>query len=70
MSDNLITALVSIVVAIIGLASLSVILSPKAQTGGVIKAASGGLAQDIAAATSPLGGGSYAPSVYGGQGIN
>ena len=57
MSDQLVTALVTIVVAIIGLASLSVILSPHAQTAGVIRAGSGGLAQDINAAVSPVTGG-------------
>jgi hypothetical protein len=57
MSDQLVTALVTIVVAIIGLASLSVILSPHATTQGVIKAGAGGLAQDIGAAVSPVTGG-------------
>lgn len=57
MSDNLVTALVSIVLAIIALASLATILSPHAQTANVIKAGSGGLAQDIAAATAPVSGG-------------
>jgi hypothetical protein len=57
MTDQLVTALVSIVLAIIALASLAVIVSPSAQTGGVIKAASGGLATDISAATGPVTGG-------------
>lgn len=57
MSDNLVTAVVSIVLAIIGLASLSVLLSPNAQTSNVIKSASGGLATDIMAATGPVTGG-------------
>ena len=57
MSDNMITAIVAVVTAIIGLAALSVILSPQAQTGSVIKAASGGLATDIQAATAPVTGG-------------
>lgn len=57
MSENLTTAIVSIVLAIIGLASLATILSSNAQTSNVIKAASGGLAQDIQAATGPVTGG-------------
>ena len=57
MSENLVTALVSIVVAIIGLATLSVILSPKASTSAVIGAGSQGLATDITAAVSPVAGG-------------
>jgi hypothetical protein len=58
MTDQLVTALVTIVVAIIGLASLSVILSPKAATSQVIQAGSSGLAQNISAAISPVTGGS------------
>ena len=57
MSDQMITAIVAVVTAIIGLAALSVILSPNAQTGNVIKAASGGLATDIGAAVAPVSGG-------------
>ena len=54
MSDQLITALVSIVLAIIGLAALSVVLSKQANTSGVIQAASGGLSTDIGAAVAPV----------------
>ena len=72
MSDNLITALVSIVVAIVGLAALATVLSPSAQTKGVISAASSGLATDIKAAVSPvsggLGGGLSLPSIGNGLG--
>lgn len=57
MSENLITALVSIVVAIIGLAALATVLSPQAQTSKVIGAGSQGLATDIQAAVSPVSGG-------------
>ena len=57
MSENLITALVSIVVAIIGLAALAVVLSPNAATSKVIGAGAGGLAQDIGVAISPVSGG-------------
>lgn len=58
MSDQLITAIVSVVLGIIGLATLAVILSPQAQTSQVTKAASQGLATDIAAAVAPVTGGS------------
>jgi len=57
MSDNLITAMVAVVTAIIGLAALSVVLSPNAQTSNVLKAASGGLSTDIGAAVAPVSGG-------------
>jgi hypothetical protein len=58
MNDSLVTALVSIVLAIVGLATLAVIVSPNAQTGNVIKAGAGGLAADIGAAVAPVTGGS------------
>lgn len=57
MSDQLITAIVSVVLGIIGLATLAVILSPQAQTANVTTAASKGLATDIAAAVAPVTGG-------------
>lgn len=63
MSDNLVTAVVSIVLAIIGLASLATILSSKANTSQVIQAASGGLATDIGAAVSPVTGGSIGTGI-------
>ena len=58
MSDSLVTALVSIVLAIIALAALATVLSPKAANAKVIGAGSQGLAMDIAAATSPVTGSS------------
>ncbi len=57
MSDQLITAIVSIVLAIIGLAALATVLGGKAQTSDVIKSASSGLSTDIAAAVAPVSGG-------------
>jgi VIT1/CCC1 family predicted Fe2+/Mn2+ transporter len=71
MSDNLVTALVSIVLAIISLAALATILSPHAQTSTVIRAGSQGLATDITAAVSPVTGGGFglsAPSLSNGFG--
>lgn len=58
MSDNLITGLISVLIALVGLASLSVILSPKAQTSQVLQAGSQGFAADLNAATSPVTGNS------------
>jgi PRD1 phage membrane DNA delivery len=57
MSDQLITALVSIVLGLVGLAALATVLSPQAQTAGVINAGAGGLATDLKAATAPVSGG-------------
>lgn len=56
MSDQLITAIVSIVLGLIGLAALATIFSPQAKTGSVIQSASQGLGFDIGAATAPVTG--------------
>lgn len=71
MHDNLVTALVSIVVAFIGLAAFATAVSPKAKTGAVIAAGAGGIATDIAAAVSPVTGQNYSGPLMGyGSGIN
>ena len=58
MSDQLITSIVTVVTAIIGVAILAVLVSKQSQTSTVIKAASSGFAQDLSAALSPISGGS------------
>lgn len=70
--DRLTESVVTIAVAIIGLATLAVIVSRNANTVNVIKAASGGFNTSLATAISPVtgagGGGfnSYMPSFGGG----
>jgi uncharacterized membrane-anchored protein YitT (DUF2179 family) len=70
MSEQLITSIVTVVTAIIGVAILAVLVSNQSQTGTVIKAGASGFAQDLAAALSPVTGGSgysinsILPSVY------
>ena len=61
MSDNLSTGIVSVALAIIGVATLAVILSTKANTPAVINAGSNALASNILAAVSPITG--QAPSL-------
>lgn len=61
MSENLVTALVSVLVALIGLAALSVVLSPQAKTTSVIQAGSTGFAGLLRAAVSPVAGGGLTP---------
>lgn len=56
MSDT-VTALVSVLTALIGLAALSVILSKNANTTGVIQAGSTGFSGLLTAATAPVSGG-------------
>jgi hypothetical protein len=57
MSETLVTSIVTVLTAIIGVAILAVLVSKQSQTSTVIKAASGGFAQDLAAALSPVSGG-------------
>jgi hypothetical protein len=57
MGDHLITSLVTVATAIVGVAIIAVLVSNKAQTGSVIGAAGSAFAQDLAAAVSPVTGG-------------
>jgi hypothetical protein len=54
--SNATGALVTIALAIVSVATLSVILSNRANTTGVIKAGGNAFAQSIAAAVSPITG--------------
>lgn len=56
--SNLVTGLVTIAVAIVGLAMLAVIVSKNAQTPAVISSAGNALGSDITAAIAPVTGGS------------
>lgn len=56
MNSEVLGKITAIVAAIIGLATLSVILARGSNTSGVIGALASGLATDIKAATSPIGG--------------
>jgi hypothetical protein len=58
MDDSLVTGIVSIALGILGVATLAVILSKNANTSGVISAGGSALSQNIAAAVSPITGGS------------
>lgn len=58
MTDQLFNSLVTIAVAIVGIAILAVLVSKNAQTPQVIQAATQGFAADISAATGPVTGGS------------
>ncbi len=57
MSEQLLTAIVTVITAIIGVAILAVLVSGQAQTGAVIKAGAAGFATDLSAALSPVTGG-------------
>jgi hypothetical protein len=54
MTDQLITSVVTVAVAIIGVAILAVLVSNNSNTVGVIKAGSAGFAQDLSVALGPV----------------
>jgi hypothetical protein len=58
MSEQLITSVVTIFTALVGVAIVAVLVSKNANTSGVISAGASGFAQDLAAAVSPITGGS------------
>jgi hypothetical protein len=58
--NQLVEGVVSIALAIVGVAILSVLVSKQANTAGVIQAASGGFATALNAATNPFSGGGSA----------
>lgn len=58
MSDKLVTSIVTVLIAIIGVASLAVLLSPNANTGNVIQTGGGTFANALNCALSPITGGS------------
>ena len=57
MGDRTVTAIVSIITAIIGVAIVAVLVSNQAQTGSVITAGGTALGNVLKAATSPVSGG-------------
>jgi membrane DNA delivery protein len=59
MDDRLWTGVVSIALGILGIATLAVIVSPKANTANVINAGGAAFANDIGAAIAPVSGASY-----------
>jgi hypothetical protein len=56
MGREFISTLAAVITSILGLAVLSVILSKNANTSSVIGAVTGGLSEDIKAATGPVSG--------------
>lgn len=68
--DNFWTGLVAIATAIVGVAVVAVLVSSRSNTAGVIGAASGGFAQDIAAAVSPVSSGFGIGNMNMGLGYN
>jgi hypothetical protein len=68
MGDSLITAVVTVLMAIVGVAIIAVLVSKNANTTGVISAGASGFSQSLGTALSPVtGGGSF---TGGGAGFN
>lgn len=61
--DKFVEAGTTIGLAIIGLAIISVLVSRNANTTGVIQASASGFGNDIAVATAPVTGASFAPNL-------
>lgn len=70
MGDQLISSVVTVATAIVGVAIIAVLVSGKANTSGVISAGASGFAQDLAAAVSPVTGSGLGTSSFGGFGGN
>lgn len=56
MSDQLITSVVTVLTALVGVAFIAVLVSKNANTSGVIGAAGSGFSQSLGAALSPVTG--------------
>jgi membrane DNA delivery protein len=71
MSEQLITSVVTVATAIIGVAIIAVLVSKNANTTGVIQAASSGFSQSLGTALSPVtGGGGFGSFSGGGAGLS
>jgi len=69
MKDELLTALVTVATAIIGVAILAVLVSKNANTSGVVSSFGSAFAQDLAAATAPVTGGGISNYGFTGGGV-
>lgn len=63
MSDNMATGIVTIMLGIIGVASLAVIFSRNSNASGVIQSFGSAFGNDLAVAVSPVSGGQVSPNL-------
>ncbi len=61
--DDFFAGIITVLIAIVGVATVAVIFSKNANTAGVAQAFFGGISQDIGAAVSPITGGTGLGSV-------
>jgi hypothetical protein len=59
MSEQLVSSVVTVLTAIVGVAIVAVLVSRNANTAGVIQSAGSAFAADLAAAVSPVTGGGF-----------
>ena len=59
MSEQIVTAVVSVLIALVGLAIIATLVSKNAATSNVLAAGSQGFSNSLLAATSPVGGGGF-----------
>lgn len=69
MSDHLVTSIVTVLTAIIGVAIIAVLVSQRANTASVISSAGNAFANDLAAATAPVTGASETVNTGSGSGF-
>jgi acid phosphatase family membrane protein YuiD len=69
MGDSLITAVVSILMAIVGVAIIAVLVSKNANTTGVISAGGSAFSGALGTALSPVTGGGFGSFTGGGAGF-
>lgn len=62
MSDQIITSIVTVLTAIIGVAIIAILVSRSANTAGVLTAGSGAFSNILGAALSPVSGGGFTGS--------
>jgi hypothetical protein len=70
MGDSLVTAMVTVLMAIVGVAIIAVLVSKNANTTGVISAGAGGFSQALSTALSPVTGSGFGSFTGGGAGYS
>jgi hypothetical protein len=68
MSDQLISSVVTVLLALVGVAIIAVLVSNNANTTGVISAGASGFSQSLGTALSPITGTSRNGNMFGGMG--
>lgn len=70
MSEQLVSSVTTVLLAIVGVAIIAVLVSRNANTTGVISAGGSAFSQDLGTALSPVTGGSYGSFTDLGAGLN